>query len=132
MNREDASVLHRLVPYLGVNSDDRDRVEAELSARFACMEDLLFASRQSLAEVGIPEGGFVLLRLILPAARAARRGRYLRERPVCDTEEKLGKIFCTLLRQKHCHRSGYASCTQNNNILIFYQNAIKMFPRAFG
>ena len=98
MNREDASVLHRLVPYLGVNSDDRDRVEAELSARFACMEDLLFASRQSLAEVGIPEGGFVLLRLILPAARAARRGRYLRERPVCDTEEKLGKIFCTLLR----------------------------------
>lgn len=98
MNREDASVLHRLMPYLGVDEKDRDRVEAKLSLRFSCMADLLFASRASLEEAGVSEGGVALFHLILPAARAARRGRYLRERPVCDSEGKLGEIFCTLFR----------------------------------
>jgi DNA repair protein RadC len=98
MNLEDMSVLHRLMPYLGVSEKKREQVEEALSLRFSCMEELLLASRASLAEAGISEGGAVLLHLILPATRAARRGRYMRERPVCDSAEKLGEIFCAFLR----------------------------------
>ena len=53
MNLEDMSVLHRLMPYLGVSEKKREQVEAALSLRFSCMEELLLASRASLAEAGI-------------------------------------------------------------------------------
>lgn len=99
MNPEGARGLHRLMPYLGLG-EGRERVEETLREEFACLGDLLSASKTRLSECGVPESGTALLHLILPAARVAYRERLVRERTVCDTEEKLGNIFCDMLRHR--------------------------------
>ena len=97
MNLEDSVCLDRLMPYLGLG-ENRSAVRNVLVEEFSCLEDLLCASRTHLAECGVPESGVALLQAILPATRVAKREKYLRERPLCNTEERLGEIFCAFLR----------------------------------